>query len=301
MAVSIFVNPLQFGDPDDIANYPRTLERDLSACAGAGADLVFVPTVAEMYPTWPEPPATTVSRRRGERRLGGRRRDRATSTAWPPWWPSCSPSPAPAGPTSARRTSSSWPWCGAWRSTSPCPVEVVGCPTVREADGLALSSRNVRLAPAERAAATVLSRALAAGRAAVERRRALGRGAARRHGRAWSPPSRWSSWTTPPPSTPTTLVEPETLADPAPGPPAGGGPGGAGPPDRQLRRPGRRRCDATKPSRPPTPRDRRGPPPSVGKDRLSDAPPHDEVQDPPGHGDRGQPRLRRLGLASTPS
>src|ERR1700689_3830785 len=65
VVVSIFVNPLQFGDPEDIANYPRTLERDLAACAGAGADLVFVPTVGEMYPSWPEPPSTTVSVRGG--------------------------------------------------------------------------------------------------------------------------------------------------------------------------------------------------------------------------------------------
>ncbi len=61
VAVSIFVNPLQFGDPEDIAHYPRTLERDLLVCAEAGADVVFVPTVREMYPTWPAPPATTVS------------------------------------------------------------------------------------------------------------------------------------------------------------------------------------------------------------------------------------------------
>ena len=55
VAVSIFVNPLQFGDPEDMARYPRTLERDLFVCAEAGADVVFVPTVAEMYPSWPAP------------------------------------------------------------------------------------------------------------------------------------------------------------------------------------------------------------------------------------------------------
>src|ERR1700722_7945725 len=61
VAVSIFVNPLQFGDPEDIARYPRTLERDLLACAEAGADFVFVPSVEEMYPSWPAAPSTTVS------------------------------------------------------------------------------------------------------------------------------------------------------------------------------------------------------------------------------------------------
>src|SRR5580692_2896055 len=58
VAVSIFVNPLQFGDPEDIAHYPRTLERDLEVCAASGVDVVFVPSVAEMYPSWPDAPST---------------------------------------------------------------------------------------------------------------------------------------------------------------------------------------------------------------------------------------------------
>jgi pantoate--beta-alanine ligase len=167
VAVSIFVNPLQFGDPDDIANYPRTLERDLSACAGAGADLVFVPTVAEMYPTWPEAPATTVS-------LVG------VSDAWegaarPGHFDGVATVVAKlfaiAGPCRAYFGLKDFQQLAVVRRMAldlSLPVEVVGCPIVREADGLALSSRNVRLAPAERAAATVLSRALAAGRAAAE-------------------------------------------------------------------------------------------------------------------------------------
>ena len=61
VAVSIFVNPLQFGDPEDIARYPRTLERDLLVCTESGVDVVFVPSVAEMYPSWPAAPSTTVS------------------------------------------------------------------------------------------------------------------------------------------------------------------------------------------------------------------------------------------------
>src|SRR6516164_9044005 len=61
VAVSIFVNPLQFGDPEDIAHYPRTLERDLALCEENGVAVVFAPTVSEMYPSWPDPPVTTVS------------------------------------------------------------------------------------------------------------------------------------------------------------------------------------------------------------------------------------------------
>ena len=62
VAVTIFVNPLQFGDPQDIAHYPRTLDADLAACAAAAASTwCFAPSVTEMYPNWPAPIATTVT------------------------------------------------------------------------------------------------------------------------------------------------------------------------------------------------------------------------------------------------
>jgi pantoate--beta-alanine ligase len=166
VVVSIFVNPLQFGDPEDIANYPRTLERDLPACAGAGADLVFVPTVVEMYPSWPEPPSTTVSVRRVSDAWEGAARPGhfdGVATVVAKLF-------ASAGPCRAYFGLKDFQQLAVVRRMAldlSLPVEVVGCPIVREADGLALSSRNVRLSPAERAAATVLSRALAAGRAAV--------------------------------------------------------------------------------------------------------------------------------------
>ena len=165
VVVTIFVNPLQFGDPDDIAAYPRTLDHDL-ACAEAGADVVFVPSVREMYPSWPDPPATTVS-------------VRGVSEVWEG---ASRPGHFDGVATVVAKLFSVAGRCRAYFGLKDfqqlavvrqltedlaLPVEVVGCAIVREPDGLALSSRNVRLSPAERAAATVLSRALAAGRAAL--------------------------------------------------------------------------------------------------------------------------------------
>ena len=166
VAVSIFVNPLQFGDPEDMERYPRTLERDLLVCAEAGADVVFVPTLREMYPSWPAAPSTTVS-------VGG------VSDAWegaarPGHFDGVATVVAKlfaiAGPCRAYFGLKDFQQLAVVRCLArdlALPVEVVGCPIVREADGLALSSRNVRLSADERAAATVLSSALAAGRAAV--------------------------------------------------------------------------------------------------------------------------------------
>ena len=167
VAVSIFVNPLQFGDPADIAHYPRTLERDLLVCAEAGADVVFVPGVREMYPSWPEPPATTVSVRGVSDRWEGASRPGhfdGVATVVAKLF-------AVAGPCRAYFGLKDYQQLAVVRTLAAdlsLPVEIVGCPIVREPDGLALSSRNVRLPDRERAAATVLSRALASGRSAVE-------------------------------------------------------------------------------------------------------------------------------------
>jgi pantoate--beta-alanine ligase len=167
VAVSIFVNPLQFGDPEDIARYPRTLERDLRVCAESGADVVFVPSVGEMYPSWPAAPSTTVS-------------VRGVSEAWegasrPGHFDGVATVVAKlftmAGPCRAYFGLKDFQQLAVVRRMArelSLPVEVIGCPIVREPDGLALSSRNVRLSEDERQAATVLSRALAAGRAVLE-------------------------------------------------------------------------------------------------------------------------------------
>ena len=166
VVVSIFVNPLQFGDPSDIAAYPRTLERDLEVCAAAGATVVFAPSVTEMYPGGPDAVATTVS-------VAG------VSSSWegasrPGHFDGVATVVAKlfsiAGPCRAYFGQKDFQQLAVVRRMAAdlcLPVEVVGCPTVREPDGLALSSRNVRLSPDERSAAVVLSRALAAGQSAL--------------------------------------------------------------------------------------------------------------------------------------
>jgi pantoate--beta-alanine ligase len=166
VAVTIFVNPLQFGDPEDIARYPRTFERDLAVCAEAGAHVVFAPSVSEMYPSWPDPPATTISVEGVSNRWEGASRPGhfdGVATVVAKLF-------AAAGPCRAYFGLKDFQQLAVVRrmASDLClPVEIIGCPTVREPDGLALSSRNVRLAATERRAARTLSKALAAGRAAI--------------------------------------------------------------------------------------------------------------------------------------
>jgi len=154
--VSIFVNPLQFGPKEDFAAYPRDLDRDLLVCAEAGVDLVFHPGVEEMYP---EPSAVTVSAGPIGEILEGRTRPGhfdGVATVVSKLFNIAGPCSAYFGEKDAqqlvviRRLARSLDF----------PVEVVGCETVREPDGLAMSSRNIYLSGDERTAATVLSRAL---------------------------------------------------------------------------------------------------------------------------------------------
>jgi pantoate--beta-alanine ligase len=166
VAVSIFVNPLQFGDPEDIAKYPRTLERDLAECAEAGAHVVFAPTIPEMYPSWPDPPATAVT-------VGGVS-DKWEGASRPGHFDGVATVVAKlfaiAGPCRAYFGLKDFQQLAVVRrmASDLCiPVDIVACPTVREPDGLALSSRNVRLSVTERVAAQTLSSALVAGRAAI--------------------------------------------------------------------------------------------------------------------------------------
>jgi pantoate--beta-alanine ligase len=163
-AISIFVNPLQFAPTEDLSTYPRDLERDLAMARDAGVRHVFHPSVDEMYP---EPVATTVSVSGVSEPLEGASRPThfaGVATVVAKLF-------AIAGPCRAFFGEKDFQQLAVVRKMVrdlSLPVEVVGCPTVREADGLALSSRNVYLTAEERAAAPVLHQALLAGRAAIE-------------------------------------------------------------------------------------------------------------------------------------
>ena len=162
MIATIFVNPLQFGPNEDFGRYPRTLDADLEVCRAEGVDLVFAPAAGRDVPG--RPAAGRVDPGRWATLLEGaqparplRRRAHRGAEAAPAH-------PAPTWPSSARRTTSSSPWSGAMVADLDVPVEIVGVPTVREPDGLALSSRNRYLSADEREAALSLSPG-AAGRA----------------------------------------------------------------------------------------------------------------------------------------
>lgn len=160
-SASIFVNPLQFGPSEDLEAYPRDLDRDRALVEQAGVDVLFVPAVDEMYP---QPVLTTVSVADISAGMEG--------AARPTHFAGVATVVAKLfnifGPGRAYFGEKDWQQLAVVRRMAAdlsFPVEVVGCPTVREPDGLALSSRNVYLTTAERAAAPVLHRALEAGAA----------------------------------------------------------------------------------------------------------------------------------------
>lgn len=166
VAVTVFVNPLQFDDASDLAAYPRDLDGDVAQAEAAGASIVFAPGVDEMYPGHPAPPATTVHVTGvSEGFEGGSRPGHFDGVATV-----VAKLFALAGRCRAYFGEKDFQQLAVVRRMAAdlsLPVEVVGCPTVREPDGLALSSRNVRLRPAERSAALALRRALDAGLAAI--------------------------------------------------------------------------------------------------------------------------------------
>ena len=165
VVLSVFVNPTQFGPGEDLANYPRDPDGDRLQAAAAGVDILFAPSTREIYPSGPrtlpvEPPE-----------LGAR------------WEGAARPGHFEGVVAVVSRLFQLMAPCRAYFGekdyqqllvvrqlvcAQALPVEVVACATLRESDGLALSSRNARLAPPERRAAAVLYAALLAGRALIE-------------------------------------------------------------------------------------------------------------------------------------
>jgi pantoate--beta-alanine ligase len=164
VVASLFVNPTQFGPNEDLARYPRAFERDRERLEEEGCALLFAPAVEEMYPAG----ATTVvdvgavsEPLEGERRPG---HFRGVATVVLKLLDIVQPTRAYFGEKDAQQLAV----VRRLVADLDVPVQIVGCPIVREADGLAMSSRNSYLDPAQRKAAPVLHRALQAARAAVQ-------------------------------------------------------------------------------------------------------------------------------------
>ncbi len=164
VVASIFVNPLQFAADEDLGSYPRDLDRDRALAGDNGVDLLFVPTVDEMYPNGAVLTSVSVAE---------------VSAAWegasrPTHFAGVATVVSKLfniiGPCRAYFGEKDFQQLAVIRrmvADLSMPVEVVGCPIIREPDGLAMSSRNVYLSPEDRAAATVLRRALDAGQEAI--------------------------------------------------------------------------------------------------------------------------------------
>ncbi len=157
VVVSVFVNPAQFGDPDDLAAYPRDVDGDAAIAEAAGADVVFAPPVEEMYPpgfqTWVD--VEELSRGlEGEYRPG---HFRGVATVCLKLFNIVRPRRAYFGQKDAQQLAV----LRRMVRDLDLDLTIVSVPTVRDADGLALSSRNARLSPAERELALALPRALA--------------------------------------------------------------------------------------------------------------------------------------------
>jgi pantoate--beta-alanine ligase len=162
--VSIFVNPTQFGPQEDLSKYPRDLERDFRLIEPY-TDVVWTPSVEEMYPngyqTWVEVEALTQSLE-GAMRPG---HFRGVTTVVAKLFNGVQPHKAYFGQKDAQQAAV----IRQMVRDMNFPIEIVVCPTAREADGLAMSSRNVYLDPEQRQAATVLFRALSAAKDAYDK------------------------------------------------------------------------------------------------------------------------------------
>ncbi|CAH1194308.1 Pantothenate synthetase [Paenibacillus auburnensis] len=164
VVMSIFVNPLQFGPNEDFASYPRDEVRDLELAEREGADIVFIPSVEEMYP---QPIRTKVSVSSLTTQLCGASRPGhfdGVTTVVSKLFNIVQPDYAFFGLKDAQQVAV----LRRMVSDLNMNVEIIACPIVRENDGLALSSRNVYLSAQERSQALVLSRSLQSVRQAME-------------------------------------------------------------------------------------------------------------------------------------
>ena len=165
VVTSIFVNPLQFGTDEDFFQYPRPFETDLEVCAAAGVDFVFAPALGEMYPGAPE--VTVSSGRMGAVYEGAARPGHfdGVLTVVAKLFTLTAPDSAVFGLKDIQQ------FCLVKRMITDLnfDIELIGLPVVRDEDGLAMSSRNEYLAPADRSAALAIPRALdAAAQAAAD-------------------------------------------------------------------------------------------------------------------------------------
>jgi pantoate--beta-alanine ligase len=160
VVVSIFVNPTQFGPHEDLSRYPRDLPRDLALLAAAGADVVFTPAAATVYPdgfvTYVGPTGPLAERLEGASRPG---HFQGVATVVLKLFNMVRPARAYFGQKDAQQAAV----IRHMIDDLNLPVELHVMPTIRESDGLAMSSRNSYLSSADRTAATVLHRALVAG------------------------------------------------------------------------------------------------------------------------------------------
>jgi pantoate--beta-alanine ligase len=163
VVASVFVNPLQFGPAEDLASYPRDREADLAVLEAEGVDLAFLPPEGEM---WPSPPEVRL-------RVGGGLAERLEGLARPGHLDGVATVVAKllhlVGPSRAyfgQKDAQQLAVVRRMVDDLAFPNQIVACPTVREPDGLAVSSRNAYLSVPERERAPVLYRALQAGRAA---------------------------------------------------------------------------------------------------------------------------------------
>jgi pantoate--beta-alanine ligase len=164
VVASVFVNPLQFGPAEDLASYPRDREADLAVLAAEGTDLAFLPAEGEV---WPAPPEVRLQVGALADRLEGLVRPGhldGVATVVAKLLHLAGPSRAYFGQKDAQQLAV----VRRMVEDLAFPNEIVACPTVREPDGLAVSSRNAYLSASERERATALYRALSAARAAFQ-------------------------------------------------------------------------------------------------------------------------------------